>query len=172
MASAVLTPAEEARVESLLAKGQQAMNDYRLVTPEEDNARAYFEAVLDIDPVNARAQAGLDRIVAIYVTLAGREVSNGELDRAQRYLDRAFGIQPDNANLLALQATVDSRLNAPQLAASVPSSAGNPETAEIPVSTKAARPVATTPAVTPATGTLLRKRRVAERRYDVGTGQP
>ena len=96
-----------ADVETLLALGRQALNDYRLVTPEGDNAYEYMAAALQLDADNETARAGIQEIVAIYIALAQKAIDASEPARAARYLDRGLGIQPDNPDLLALQASLD-----------------------------------------------------------------
>ena len=97
-------------IPQLLAQGRQALDDYRLVTPEGDNAYEYLSAVLLQDPDNETAREGIQSIVDIYITLAAKAAGNNEIERANRYLDRGLGIQPGNADLLSLKNTVDSRM--------------------------------------------------------------
>ena len=96
-----------ADVATLLALGRQALNDYRLVTPEGDNAYEYMAAALQLDADNGTARAGIQEIVDIYIALAQKAIDANEPARAARYLDRGLGIQPDNPDLLALKASLD-----------------------------------------------------------------
>jgi hypothetical protein len=100
---------ENSDIRQLLAQGRQALDDYRLVTPEGDNAYEYLSAVLQQDPENEIARQGIQKIVEIYITLAAKAADNDEMERAGRYLDRGLGIQPDNSGLLSLKNTIDSR---------------------------------------------------------------
>jgi len=97
-------------VEELLAQGRQALDDYRLVTPEGDNAYEYLLAALQLDPENETARAGIQEIVDIYITLAAKAADNNDLARAGRYLDRGLDIQPDNPELLAMKDSFDSKM--------------------------------------------------------------
>jgi type II secretory pathway predicted ATPase ExeA len=99
------------KIGKLLAQGRQALNDYRLVTPAGDNAYEYLSAVLQLDPVNETARAGVQEIVDIYISLASKAVDSNEIARAERYLDRGLDIQSDNPELLALQDTVNSKMD-------------------------------------------------------------
>ncbi len=94
-------------VETLIQLGRQALNDYRLVTPEGDNAYEYLAAALQLDADNEEARSGIQEIVDIYITLAQRAIDANETARAGRYLDRGLGVQPDNPDLVALKATLD-----------------------------------------------------------------
>jgi hypothetical protein len=91
----------------LLVQGREALDGYRLVTPEGDNAYEYLSAVLQLDPHNETALAGIQEIVDIYSKLATKAAGNNELEKAERYLDRGLGIQPDNPDLLALKDRID-----------------------------------------------------------------
>jgi tetratricopeptide (TPR) repeat protein len=101
----------------LLAYARQALDNYRLVTPEGDNAYEYLSTVLRQDPENATARAGIEEIVVIYRTLATDAVENNEFERAGRYLDRALRIQPANPDLLALKDTIERSLETPPVTA-------------------------------------------------------
>ena len=96
----------------MLAQGQQALDDYRLVTPEGDNAYEYLRAVLQLEPVNETARAGIQKIVDSYITLAAKAVDSNELAKAERYLDRGLDIQSDNPELLAMKDTVNNKMEA------------------------------------------------------------
>ena len=94
---------ETGKVEALLAQARRALDDYRLVTPEGNNAHEYLLAALQLDPANETARAGIQEIIDIYITLAARAADNNEMERAGRYLDRGLGIQPDNPELMAMK---------------------------------------------------------------------
>jgi type II secretory pathway predicted ATPase ExeA len=137
----------------LLAQGRQALDDYRLVTPEGDNAYEYLRAALQLEPANETARAGIQEIVDIYITLATRAVDNNEMARARRYLDRGLDIQSDNPELLALKGTVNSKTE-PATATHETARAGRQLTRENTA-------VQNQPS--------LRKRQAADRRRDVNT---
>ena len=98
-------PAET--IEQLLSKAQQSLDDFRLMTPKEDNAYGYYRAVLLLDPANDDANEGIQEIVDRYITLVRKAADQHEHARARRYLSRALSIQPDNRELLALQDSID-----------------------------------------------------------------
>jgi type II secretory pathway predicted ATPase ExeA len=137
----------------LLAQGRQALDDYRLVTPEGDNAYEYLREVLQLEPVNETARAGIQEIVDIYITLAARAVDNNELVRAVRYLDRGLDIQSDNPELLALKDTVNNKM----------------ESATVTHETARAGRQLTRENTTLQKQPSLRKRQAADRRRDVNT---
>ncbi|MEN8205019.1 MAG: AAA family ATPase [Pseudomonadota bacterium] len=94
-------------IKTLLEKGWQSKKNYRLMTPEDDNAYGYFNAVLQLDPANEDAHAGIQEIVDVYVTLVRKEADRHDSDRASRYLERALSIQPANRELLAMKDSID-----------------------------------------------------------------
>jgi len=112
------------KIETLLAQGRQALDDYRLVTPEGDNAYEYLLAALQLDPANVRARTGIQEIVDIYIVLATKTLGSNEIARASRYLDRGLGIQPDNPELLAMKDTVNSKMEAATVTHGTASTAG------------------------------------------------
>ena len=71
----------------------------RLTTPAGDNAFQRYQEVLAIEPDNEDAVRGLEVIVSRYVTLANTASSNGELDKAERYLDSAAGVLPEDKGI-------------------------------------------------------------------------
>ena len=100
-------PGHAETIEQLLSKAQQSLDDFRLMTPEEDNAYGYYRAVLLLDPANDAANEGIQEIVDRYITLVRKAADQHEHARARRYLSRALSIQPDNRELLALQDSID-----------------------------------------------------------------
>jgi len=143
----IQTPA----IDILLAQASQALDDYRLITPEGDNAYEYLNAVLQQDPENEIARAGIEKIVLIYRTLAAKAAADDDIERADRYLDRGLRIQPDNAGLLALKDSIDRKMSA------------TPET------TKTSSPDAqlTQENTTVREPPALKKRQAADRRLDL-----
>jgi type II secretory pathway predicted ATPase ExeA len=100
---------QDETIEKLLTQGQEALDEYQLVTPDGDNAYDYFRAVLKLDPASEDAQAGIQEIIDLYIIFSRKAVDLLEYDRAERYLERGLGIQPDNSELLALKDSVNTR---------------------------------------------------------------
>ena len=109
VAETVLTtePGQDETIAELLSLGQQSIDNYRLLTPEDDNAYGYFSAVLKLDPASEDARAGIQEIVELYVVLTRKAVNRRDNDRAGRYIDRGLSIQPGNRELLALKKGID-----------------------------------------------------------------
>jgi type II secretory pathway predicted ATPase ExeA len=100
---AATDPGQDEIIAELLSRGQQAIDDYRLLTPEDDNAYGYFRAVLKLDPASNDARAGIQEIVDLYVLLTRKAIYRRDNRRAGRYIDRGLSIQPGNRELLALK---------------------------------------------------------------------
>jgi hypothetical protein len=99
---------QDKKITELLSLGQRAIDEYRLMTPEGDNAYGYFQAVLGQDPANKAARAGIKEIIDQYIALTRRAAGVHDNDRARRYVERGLSIQPDNSELLALRDSIDS----------------------------------------------------------------
>ncbi len=89
----------EIRAQQLLDDAQRYLQAGRLDSPEGENALQRYRAVLDLDPDNQAARAGLDRVVTELIEAADRAVTGQELDRAEELLAKAAEVEPDNAKL-------------------------------------------------------------------------
>jgi serine/threonine-protein kinase PpkA len=80
-------PAE--RVRALLDFGQALLRSQRLLLPAEANAVLMFGRVLEIEPANAEAIAGMSAVVDAYLVLARIEFDGGRVEAGRSYLERA-----------------------------------------------------------------------------------
>ena len=76
-------------VSALLKAAEADLAATRLMAPEGGNAWGKYQRVLDIQPGNENAEAGIARIAARYVELAQSALAAGELDGAQGFLANA-----------------------------------------------------------------------------------
>jgi serine/threonine protein kinase len=88
------------RIHELLQAADQALADRRLTTPTDDSAVYYYRKVLELSPDNPEAQAGLKRVVSIYIDLADQKWRQGQTSAARQYLERAASIDPTDPDLL------------------------------------------------------------------------
>ncbi|RMD83412.1 MAG: VWA domain-containing protein [Candidatus Dadabacteria bacterium] len=95
--------ANAAQVEALLEEAEAFMAARKLTTPENASALSRYQAVLALDPQNARAKAGLSRIVEAYLELAEKAEARNDLKTAAEYYGRALLAWPDNVELLLLR---------------------------------------------------------------------
>jgi serine/threonine-protein kinase len=109
--NAELTEARSSqRVEDVLARAADRLNQGQLVAPPNDNARYYYELVLSGDPKNAAALQGLIVIASKLVLQARGEIDAGRFDAAGQLLDDAKRLDSTSADLSgATQALADAR---------------------------------------------------------------
>jgi tRNA A-37 threonylcarbamoyl transferase component Bud32 len=91
--------------EHFLRLAREALDDYRLTTPENNNAYYYYRRVLEDDPDNAEASAGVARIADTYANLTEREIDQFHYRKARAYLERGLAVDPGNERLLKLKQT-------------------------------------------------------------------
>jgi len=95
--------ARRRQLDELLRRAEQALADYRLTTPPEDNAHYYYRRALELDPDNAGARRGLESIAERYAWLAEDRIAKLHYGEARRYIQRGLRVDPDNSRLLALR---------------------------------------------------------------------
>lgn len=103
------------QVERLIALAETALEKDRLLIPAHDNAFEYYRQILDLEPGNAIAEDGLDRIVKRYQELAQQAASDGDWDEAQRFLGRGLRVRPGDAAVLAMREQVSTEAAKEQL---------------------------------------------------------
>ncbi len=86
---------EVVRILALLDEADQAMADKRLTTPEHYNAWSFYQRVLMLQPENAEARQGLDKIVERYLAWSRSASQRGKLSTARLYLQRASLVNPE-----------------------------------------------------------------------------
>ncbi|MCC6714492.1 MAG: protein kinase, partial [Gammaproteobacteria bacterium] len=166
---AVVEPAAEAseaaadrEVLALLDQADADLKADRLSAPHGENALERYQAVLGRDPGNERARAGIDAVARRYAELARGSLGRGDLDRAQRYIERGRALRPALALWPPLQTDLDgvrrqraaaARAEVPAAAPAAPpapaASAPVAAAAPPPVAAVAAPPKEVTPAAPP-----------------------
>ena len=94
---------QEARLARWLRLADRAIQDYRLTTPRDDSAWFYYRAVLDQEPGNPEAVAGMGRVADTYAALARRKLAENDRDRAKAFVERGLAIRPHHPGLLELE---------------------------------------------------------------------
>ena len=128
---------QDETIKELLSQGHRSLDDFRLLTPEDDNAYGHYRAVLRLDPANEDAIEGIQEIVDRYITLTRKAAGQHDNDRAKRYIKRGLSVQPDNRDLLALEERIDRKIETASIAMapvarSVPVSQGTVSSKDIP----------------------------------------
>jgi len=95
------------QVDRLLGLAYSRMDSLRLSYPQGDCALKYFRDILELEPDNIAAQAGIRQIVRWYIRKAGEALDRGDKARAERYIQRGRMIDGDHPKLLALRERVE-----------------------------------------------------------------
>jgi tRNA A-37 threonylcarbamoyl transferase component Bud32 len=93
------------RRENNLRRARQALEEYRLTTPEGNNAWYYYQRVLEENPNNTEALAGTKQIANIYADLAVRALDRLHYRMARGYIERGLRVDPNNERLSKLKDT-------------------------------------------------------------------
>ena len=99
------TPFEQV-TQGLIEKGEMALNGKRLLTPADDNANMYFQAALGRDPGNFKAIQGIAAIVDAYTQWAWEAARRGQYKQAERYLDSARSVNPEDPTIVEMMSRV------------------------------------------------------------------
>jgi len=107
------TPAYESESEAvleeiagLLAIAEEHLQADRLVAPRFDNALTVYLAILRLDPENAEAKDGIDRLKAKLLRYASDAEVQGELEAARSYIMKVLAIDWDDEAARAALATL------------------------------------------------------------------
>lgn len=105
----VLQPAEPAdaeltEVERLLDSASAALQQQRYIDPVEDNALDHYLAVLELEPENPEAAAGLDTVAGVLLEQAQKNLSEDRSDDALSAYGIAQEIRPAHPNLPLVEA--------------------------------------------------------------------
>lgn len=97
------------RIDALLAQAENALQDGRRTAPPGDNALAYYQRVLRLDPDNEAARQGTERVGRWHLERAADALANDQLDEAAELLDTAGDLLPDNESVPLLRKQLDTR---------------------------------------------------------------
>ncbi len=90
-------------VQALHWLGKKSLEDFRLTSPAEDNAYYYYSRLLEADPGDKVAAAGLLNIADRYAYLAERFFLENDYGKAQAYTNIGLKFNPNLAALIKLQ---------------------------------------------------------------------
>ncbi len=94
----------EAEMSHLVAVCKQ-----HLVANNEETALACYQEILEKEPNNLEAQAGIAKVEAHYVTLVSEALDGEKTSQAKQYLERLRLINPDSAQLVLLEERLSSK---------------------------------------------------------------
>lgn len=98
-ARAPLSAAELAEIRALLDDAARAIERDHLTFPAAGSAMALYDRVRLLDPDNAEARAGAERIVERYLELALNAVGQRRFTQAEALLDRARLVDPGHPGI-------------------------------------------------------------------------
>ena len=110
------TLVETAVVMDLLTLADRALAENRLLLPKDDSAYLHLQRVLEIQPDNHNARAGMQRIAQRYATLARAALRSEAYDRAALYVERGRRVVSDHADIRAVDAEISQALAGIELA--------------------------------------------------------
>ncbi|MDG4554148.1 MAG: hypothetical protein P9E24_07865 [Candidatus Competibacter sp.] len=96
-------PTPQVEIERLLAEAQQQMDNRRITAPASGNALSTYRRVLELQPQNPVALAGIQRVAAYYQNVAEQSLRQGQLDESLAYIGRGLRAAPNDQALLNLR---------------------------------------------------------------------
>lgn len=97
-----------------LSRGESAIQANKLSYPEGDNAWFYYSEALRLDPDNAAAREGLNKVTDAYADLVEAALSRYQYARAKQLLGKGLKLDPDNERLLILSEESNVLRHAPK----------------------------------------------------------
>jgi hypothetical protein len=91
------------RVDQLFSIAYRRMDSLRLSYPKGDSAYDYFQEILQLDPDNRAAKAGIRQIVRWYIDHAEQALTAKQIKQARSYIKRGLNINGSHPRLIALQ---------------------------------------------------------------------
>jgi len=102
--TAGITPSATHSVTQHLSDAERAIKELRLTTPKGNNAQEHYAAILALDPDNADARAGMQKIVDMYIYFIEKAIADDKAHTARIYLQRAELLQSGSEKLKNLRA--------------------------------------------------------------------
>jgi TonB family protein len=96
------------KVDALIEKAQQAMQERHYIDPAAGSALALYRDVLIVDPNNGEAHQGLQRLAEILITRVQAALDDRKFDVALQSLETARSIDANDARLSALDERIAS----------------------------------------------------------------
>jgi protein TonB len=100
---------DDAVLESLLARADQALAAGALVAPPTENAAELYREALERNGRDPRALNGLEQVIDRLLTAAEAELQQQHLDAAQRLTEQARAIGPDHPRVAFLAAQIGAQ---------------------------------------------------------------
>jgi TonB family protein len=95
---------------SNLSAAQAALEENRYIDPADRSAFHHFSTVLALDPANAEAKAGIDRIAEHFMERAQALIGEGRFADAVSALQNVRRVRPDHEGVAALETGLREKL--------------------------------------------------------------
>ena len=94
-------------IAGLIELANQQIEDKKLTTPPQDNAYETFKLILEFEPKNRDALAGIEKIKNRYQTWAQLDINEGKIKRAKYFLSLAIEISPEDKEIKRLLTSLE-----------------------------------------------------------------
>jgi TonB family protein len=105
----VSAPTNDAELEKLLARADEALKRGALTAPPGENAVELYRQALLRKTDDPRANVGLENVMKQILTSADKALADGKLDEAARLTDMARSIQPDHVRVAFLTTQIGNQ---------------------------------------------------------------
>jgi tetratricopeptide (TPR) repeat protein len=99
------------QVDQLLILAKQQFERRQLTRPADNNAFDNYQKVLQLDPDNNAAKAGLQSIAKLYLQWAQSNIRKGNLTKGLNNIDKGLGVLPQQKELQALRSEVIAKMS-------------------------------------------------------------
>ncbi|MCP5420254.1 MAG: protein kinase [Gammaproteobacteria bacterium] len=96
----------QTQIEGLLAEAARHWNENQLTQPPGGNAYENYQQVLRLDPQNAAANQGVDRLANFFLTQARQLQQEGQLNKSMTQIEEGLRVRPQAEALMALREQV------------------------------------------------------------------
>ena len=111
---------QRANISELLNQASTALAAGQLTSPPGQSAADLFKAVLTLDPKNAIALAGMQKIVAALISQAEKAITISSFEMAERLIQQASDRGASAGALRAINAKLEAKIASGRVAAPVP----------------------------------------------------
>ena len=100
------TAEKAAQIERLLESASTAFASESYILPAQNNAWSFYKQILELDPDNQAANAGVENIANTYIELANTAAIAGQYQAAAGYLATVGVIAPENPSIEIIEAII------------------------------------------------------------------
>lgn len=97
-------------INEMLRSANKLLSDGQMLAPADNNALDGYRKVLELEPENTSALAGIAAIADHHLALADQALTAGSLEPAAQYLQQAWDIAPDLPAIAERQAQLDQAI--------------------------------------------------------------